>query len=197
MLIVPQYSAHSYDYNDRVEKAIASLLSEITGLDATDFGSVGVPRPEYDFKLGGVQVELKTSMSASVPVELYKDDEETIPAGLLASTAPLVVTLSLGKRSNFGEVGKLRVFKRNTLLTAAPKFGKRHFYEGASSSQGSVTYSIPEYATRDIRDVWLGDVPLREIKPGENGYDLEMIFKSTFGGMELHEWIQDIIERTK
>lgn len=192
MLIVPAYCAKSYDYNDLVERDIARIICEIAKVTVSDYG-IGIARPEFDFKLDGVPFELKTSMKNSIPVELYKDDEETIPSGLLTSTSPFVITLSIGHRSNVGEVGKLRVFKRKSLIAAALRSNKRVFFPGSTPSQGAVVYTLPMDVTRDLYHVWFGDIPIIEFEPGKHAYDTDNMFPGSHGAElkgHIHEYLE-------
>lgn len=197
MIIIPSYCAVSYAYNDRVERLVGDYLAKITGLKATNF-STGVARPEFDFELGDergtVQIELKTTSSIYIPVETHKDEKQTIEAGLLTSTAPLVVTLSVGRRNHFGDIGKLRVWKRSNLLRFGPKNGIKRFHAGTTESQGSVTYSLNP--SKDHVHTYLGDVPIVYQFNGTGdgskilGYDLDSIFDDNkINALELLELI--------
>lgn len=205
MRIVPTYCALSYAYNDRVEFEIASYLARITGTTLQNIG--GGKRTEFDFELCTtienvvypVQFELKTTGGKPIPVEVYKDQEKTIPSGLNASTAPLVVTLSLGKRTGYvGDVGKLRVFKRTTLLQEAVRERHGFFFQGATPSQSAYRYSA---TPQNINHIWLGDVPVEYIRVTNHvlsdkqeyvtGYMFDAIIDDNANGAEqLREWIK-------
>lgn len=182
MIIVPTFCAQSYAYNGRVEKKVGAYLASITGLEASNFGEGA--RPEFDFMLGdtlgAVQIELKTTSSKYIPVETHKDQARTIEAGLMSSTSPIVVTLSMGTRSGFGAVGKLRAWSRKSLLQQAGKHGLGKFYPAANQSEGSFSYSF--VPGMDSFHIWLGDVPVVYQKNGPGaedfvlGYDLDSIF---------------------
>lgn len=188
MLITPSFCAQSYAYNGRAEQVVANYLAKITGMQVKDF-SEGV-RPEYDFLIGDdrgfVQVELKTTGSKWIPVETHKDQARTIEAGLLTSTSPIVVTLSLGVLTGYkGDIGKLRVFDRKKLLQQAGQNGTGRFYPSANVSEGSYSYS---FAPRhDSHHVWLGNVPVIYERVSQDtdisgndiyvvSYDMERIF---------------------
>lgn len=199
MIIVPAYCAQSFSSNNKAENAVAEYISRVTNLGVIDFSTKA--RPEYDFQLfgshGSVQVELKTTADKYIPVEMYKDRERTIPSGLNASTAPFVVTLSLGKRTGYkGDVGKLRVFKRTTLMTAAVREGRGHFFEGPSKTQCAYVYSVPP---QNISHAWLGDIPVEYIRVTNDekpeflvGYNLDAIFDDNGNGAaQFVDWIND------
>lgn len=201
MIITPSWCAQSYAYNDRVERTIAEYLAKITGLYVHDFTN-GSPRPEYDFKigddLGDVTVELKTTGSKYIPVETHKDEKQTIEAGLYSSTAQIVVVLSQGQRTGYeGEVGKLRVWKRTSLLRDGVKFGSGKFFAGATPSQGSYTYSYSPKKDHGVH-IWLGDIPVvyqqtTSFETKTLGYDFGAIFDDNpMGAADLKELINTL-----
>lgn len=196
MIIIPALCAQSYAYNSRVEQAVAAYLANITYLTAIDF-SVGA-RPEYDFQLGDskgyVQIELKTSRSKYVPVETHVDEKQKIEGGLLKSTAQIVVALTMGKRTHYeGEVGKLRVWKRTSLIRDAVKHGIGKYYPASETSPGSYTYSFQP--NKENYHIWLGDVPVFYHTVSSwgttlPGYDLSAIFDDNkTGAAQLREMI--------
>jgi hypothetical protein len=191
MWILPELSAESYDHNDLVEREIARILSRMTGFDATNFGEQNKARPEFDFELGGIQIELKTTLKQTIPVETHKDEAETIPAGVLVSTAPIIVVLNMGKNKN-NMIGKLRAFKRSTLLRHI-NHGYKHFFQGKTPSQNSLTYYVP-VTNETPPHCWLGDFLIVGTQNDYTGY-LSESFKTGFGDGQFAYWIEEQIAK--
>lgn len=196
MLIIPALSAKSYYHNYKVEQSIGDIISYITGLTITDIGNSY--RPEYDmiasgeFKsdydvpfTGSCQLELKTSAGATIPVETHKDSEQTIPSGLLTSTSPIIIVLTVS-----GDIGKLRAFKRTVLLNSInSKY--RHTFDG-KASECAVQYSIP-CSIDNPPHIWLGDflITSRVVDDRYIGILSESFSPSAVGGLQLTEWIRE------
>jgi hypothetical protein len=195
MIIYPKHAAKSYDLNYQIERWVGSVLERATGLTVTDYGTDG-PRSEYDFILGNkYQFELKTTLSTSVPVELYKDEERQVPTGLMTSTAPFVVVLSRrGCHDGVcrGDVGKLRVFRRETLIRQAYKCGSPKFFGALNASECSLQYSIPEATVwENVKHCWLGDLGMGFNATEQLGYDTSTFAPSRWFNQELTYWLQE------
>lgn len=200
MWIMPELSAKSYYHNDQAERTIADILGYVTDTRPQDF-STGA-RPEFDFNLFGnylsdydvhfcglTQIELKTTTKSTIPVEMYKDDEETIPAGINASTAPIIVVMSLAPN---GTRAKLRAFKRTTLLRSLSS-QHRNFYPGKTPSQGSVQYNIP-CTNEHPPHLWLGDFDVVE-KRGDYTAVLSESFVPGFDGNKFRDWMREHVAK--
>lgn len=202
MWMMPEFSAKSYFHNNEVEHAIADILGYLSNTTPQDF-SLGA-RPEYDFMLFGnyesdygvpfsglAQIELKTTTKSTIPVEMYKDDEETIPAGITASTSPFIVVMSMAPGGNRA---KLRAFKRSILLRSISA-NTRHFYPGKTPSQGSVQYHIP-CTNENPPHLWLGDF---DVVTEINGYTavLSESFVPGFDGNKFTDWMREHVAKQK
>lgn len=148
----------SYDYNDLVEREIARLLSHVSGLAASGF-SDGSARPEFDFMLGQLPVELKITSGERLPVEVAKDKEGLIPSGVAVSIAPYIVYISNGhgaKSNGSKPVGKVRMLSRKKLLAAAKRSPPSFYKMGDpnSTENALVCYLGPFFND----DLWLGDM---------------------------------------
>jgi hypothetical protein len=151
-------SSTGYLYNELVEQEIARLLAMISGLSASDFGA-GTARPEYDFKLGELPIELKITDGEKLPVEVAKDAAGLISSGIAISIAPYILYLSNGHGSRSEgsrPVGKLRLLSRKKLLAAAKKTPPSFYTKGDpnSTENALVCYLGPFFND----DIWLGDM---------------------------------------
>lgn len=160
----PRDLAGNYVFNSMVEHRIAHILSEVSGLEAHDF-CMDSPRPEYDFKLDQLPVELKITNSVYLPVEVSKDVEGTIPSGLAVSTAPYILYLSHGHgpRSPAGDPGKacvkVRMIERKWLLRNAKKYEPTVYQSGSVTEHAVVHYIRQDYL---VNDLWLGDMNFKQ-----------------------------------
>jgi hypothetical protein len=133
-----------YEYTGEVECELAELLTTLSGLPASDFGTKNVPRSEYDCKLGEMPVEIKITGSVDLPVEITKDLELTILSGISVTIAPYILYLvrNSGATSNGSNcVGKLYMVLTTLLHKEVPEsFCK--FFPGKTPSQSSLTYYV-------------------------------------------------------
>lgn len=161
-------SSTGYVYNDLVEREVAQMLSRACGLPASDFGT-GVARPEYDFRLGELPVELKITDGVYLPVETSKDPEGLVPSGVAASIAPYILYLSHGHgaRGPNGEEGepcvKVRMVERKWLLRTARKTPPSTYTNGKTSEHATVFYIKQSFLQNDL---WLGDMGFTQSEDG-------------------------------
>lgn len=186
MLIDPTELAFDYVYNDIVERAIARLLATVSGLPVSDFGN-GTPRPEYDFKLGELPIELKITSGVYLPVEVAKDEHRTIPSGIATSIAPYILYVSHGhgQRSTGSQpVAKMRLMPRKQLLRDI-RNTPPSFYRGDTPSQDALVFYLKgPYFNNDI---WLGDLPM--VQSGDRWlYDAGNFIPAKTAGDKLR-WI--------
>jgi hypothetical protein len=178
MLIDPTELAFDYVYNDIVERAVAQLLSRISGLPVTQFGE-HAPRPEFDFYLGSTPVELKITSGVYLPVEVAKDLGATIPSGVAISKAPYILYISHGhgaKADGSPPVAKVRMLPRKKLLSDARKTPPSFYTKGGPSQHALVHYLKGPFFTGDI---WLGDMSLKQSENGDKWlYDLDSFVPS-------------------
>lgn len=200
MIMMPTLAAESYFHNGLMEQEIAAIIGSATQLQPHDF--LAGARPEYDCQLrgdflsdydvpfnGSAQIEIKTTTKSTIPVELYKDDEETIPSGLNISTAPFIITLSM---SHSNDIAKLRAFRRNVLLRSVG-LGVRHFFPGKTKSQGSVQYQIP-CTNETPSHLWLGDFLVVDQFAGRVGI-LSESFTPGHGCEKFRDWVKEYVAK--
>lgn len=197
---MPTFAAESYYHNGLMEREIAGIVSNVSGTSYCDI--VNYARPEYDWQQygefvsdydvpfsGSAQIEFKSTTKSTIPVELYKDDAETIPSGLGTSTAPFVITLSM---SPSNDVAKLRAFKRQVLLRSVG-LGVRHFFPGKTPSQGSVQYQIP-CTNETPSHLWLGDFRFVQEIDGRLAINSDF-FVPGYGGEKFRDWIKEYVAK--
>lgn len=146
-----------YVYNDLVEREIARLLSQVSGLPATDFGT-NAARPEFDFILGDLPIELKITDGVYLPVEVAKDEACTVPSGVAVSIAPYILYISHGhgsKQEGSKPVAKMRMLPRKRLLSDARKTPPSFYKQPNGTECAVVHYLKGPFFTGDI---WLGDM---------------------------------------
>jgi hypothetical protein len=166
MLIDPTELAFDYVYNDLVEREIASILSKLSGLPVSGFGE-HCPRPEYDFFLGQLPVELKITNGVYLPVEVAKDEACTIPSGVAVSIAPYILYISHGhgsKADGSKPVAKVRMLPRKKLLSDARRTPASFYTKGGPTQHALVHYLKGPFFTGDI---WLGDMEFKQDEKGE------------------------------
>lgn len=154
-------SSTSYDYNDLVEREVARILTELSGLPASDF-STGCARPEYDFMLGQLPIELKITSGEKIPVEVAKDQQGLTASGVAVSIAPYILYISNGhgyKSQGSRAVGKMRLLKRKWLLSEARK-SPPSFYKGGdpNSTENALVCYLGPFFNGEPREFWLGDM---------------------------------------
>lgn len=181
---------NSYDLNDLVERDIAGIFAAASGLTAGGFGE-GVARPEYDFTIGGMPIELKITKGIDVPIEIGKDRDLILAAGLFVTKAAWWIFLMDGKESDIG-CGKFRAYSvkalRNAVYGGKMK-GLPTYYPGASASQCALVHYMEPFA---IPDMWLGNCDKLITPMGKTiGYDL-----STWrdAGSNAGDKIRNIVE---
>lgn len=188
MLIDPTELALDYAYNDVVERAVATLLSTVSGLPATQFGD-NTPRPEFDFYLGSMPMELKITNGVYLPVEVAKDEAGTIPSGIAVSIAPYILYISHGhgrKSDGSPPVGKIRLFPRKALLKSARKTPPSYYTAGGPSQHALVHYLKGPFFTGDV---WVGDVGFKQSERGDRWlYDLSTFLPAKNVGAKLR-WL--------
>lgn len=185
MLIYPKWLAFDYDHNDIVEREIARLLSEVSGLPASEFGN-GTPRLEFDFILGSMPLEVKITNGVALPVEVSKMQNGSVPSGVASSKAPYIVYLSHGhgeRAEGSPPVGKLRLLPRKKLLTMARQ-SQPTFYKGTTASQDALVHYVQgPYFTDDI---FVGNM---EFKYSESDdiwmYDTSTFVPHTYAGARI------------
>lgn len=181
-------SSTGYVYNNLVEREIARLLSEVSGLPASDFGGEQ-PRAEYDFKLGDLPVELKITSGVYLPVEVAKDEACTIPSGVASSIAPYILYISHGHGSKEGgsqPVAKVRMLPRKKLLLEARKTPPS-FYKQPNSTECAVVHYLKGPFFKG--DIWLGDMGFTMDEKGEQWlYDTAAFEPSRKAGAMLR-WL--------
>lgn len=152
---------HFYTYNDIVEREIGRILSHVSGLPVSRF-SENVARPEYDFYLGDLPVELKITNGVYLPVEVAKDEAATIPSGVAASIAPFILYISHGHGNKAGgsaPVAKVRMLERKRILREC-RNSPPSFYPGKTENEGALVYYLKgPFFTNDM---WLGDMEFRQ-----------------------------------
>jgi hypothetical protein len=166
-------SCGGYIYNDLAEQDIAGRLAALIGAVASDF-SPGVARPEFDFTIDGMPVELKMTNGIYLPVEVAKDEARTIPSGLAASTAPVTIFISNGhgeKQLGSPPVAKMRAFLTKECLKQIRGTPPSFFRKPKESECALVFFMTGK--TVDGRksaffsnDMWLGDM---EYVPNADG----------------------------
>lgn len=178
MLIDPTELAFDYVYNDLVERAVALMLSDLSGLPVSQFGE-HCPRPEFDFYLGSTPMELKITNGIYLPVEVAKDIEATIPSGVAVSIAPYILYISHGHGSKEGgsrPVAKVRMLPRKKLLSAARKTPPSFYTSGGPTQHALVHYLKGPYFNGDI---WLGDMEFKQTENSEKWlYDTDTFVPS-------------------
>lgn len=161
MRIDPRKCGRDFAYNQTVEREIARILQHYTDLQCSDFSNG--TRAEYDWKIAGVPIELKLSTRDYIPVEVAKDEEQTVPSGLAASEAYLTLVLSKGYNNLPGNrtiaTGKLRLFPTRKLLSYARRHGRPEFFNADKPSERALVFKVFD-AVGKAGEIWLGDVPI-------------------------------------
>lgn len=188
MLIDPTELANDYVYNALVEKAVAQMLSNVSGLPISHL-SEDIARPEFDFMLGSLPIELKITNGVYLPVEVAKDEAGTIPSGVAISIAPYILYISHGhgrKIDGSPPVAKVRMLSRKQILIDARKSPPSFYTKGTPSQHALVHYLTGPFFANDL---WLGDMEFKHDKTGDRWlYDTETFTPSHKAGGILN-WL--------
>jgi hypothetical protein len=162
MLIDVKALAEDYTYVGIVERTIGKLIGNLVDLPVTDF-TEDVARPEYDFLVGDLPVELKITDGFMIPVEMSKGEDGSVPSGVAVTKAPYVLYISNGRaRDEEGEghpAAKVRLFETNWLIKTAKQIEPRRFKGPKASEDANVHYIKGPWHNKDI---WLGDMQYAE-----------------------------------
>lgn len=187
MLIDPTHLT-DYAYNGIVEKAIGQLLAKESGLLDRDY-CFGEARPEYDFLLGHLPIELKITDNVYLPVEVSKDLEGNVPSGVAVSIAPYILYLSHGhgpKSEGSQPCIKVRLLPRKWLLKQAKKSAPTVYTNGKETEHATVYYIKQDFLKDDI---WLGDIQFKlDETTGRFLYDTSTFVPSHKAGAMLR-WL--------
>lgn len=191
VIFVPTDLALDYTWNEIVERTIADMLSTYTSIAYYDMANYA--RPEYDWLMSGVRIELKTTLQNRLFVELSKDPEGLTPSGLGGSEAEIVIVLMRGynklPEGRTHAVGKLRAYSRRKLIAHAKRRGIPYQYVDGALTEHAYGYQLWDvYGIAN--ETWLADVPIVSLDDGREGYNLSKSTVNRYGMMGLACMIQ-------
>jgi hypothetical protein len=175
MKINPIHLAVDYTYNHMCEQAVIGVVAALSGLEVTDH--LCQFRPQYDLQLGGVQIEIKQSLSVDLGVELFKDEQQTIPSGFSLCTAPLTLFVSYNTQSSYfpGENGcmKIRLIQTKLLKRAASRAPATFHNKSGSITESAVVHYVRPWDVADDHQNFIGEFRVDVNQHGERYYDTE------------------------
>lgn len=180
-----------YVYAELVERDIAQLLSSLSGLPVSQLGSSSA-RPEYDFLLGDLPMELKITEGEKLPVEVAKDESGSVPSGVSVSLAPYILYLSNGhgrKAAGSPPAGKLRLLNRRWLIKQAQKTSPSFYRVSPSSTENALVHYVGPFFNGEPNELWLGDMEYVQDASGERWLYDTSTFVPSHKAAGLLRWI--------